>query len=134
MVSISWFALGVIIIAPNIMSFLQLSLSRMREFDADYLAVLLTGDPEGLAMALGKLEAYETTTFDILFSRNGHSAPIPSILRTHPNTEARIERLLALKAAAKSDLDYSEHDRFAVPADYQQLIRKPQWHVGGFWY
>lgn len=134
LVSISWFALGIIIVAPNIMSFLQLSLSRMREFDADHLAVLLTGDPEGLAMALGKLEAYETSTFDILFGRGGHSASIPSILRTHPNTEERIERLLLLKEPPKSDLNYSEHDKFAVPVHYQESIRKPQWHLGGFWY
>jgi Zn-dependent protease with chaperone function len=54
--TISWLALGVLIVAPKIMSYLQLLLSRMREFDADRQAALLTGDPEGLAMALGKLE------------------------------------------------------------------------------
>lgn len=97
LVTISWFALGILIVAPTIMSFLQLSLSRMREFDADRQAVLLTGDPEGLAMALSKLEAYEATIFSILFGRNP-SASIPSVLRTHPGTAERIERLLSLKA------------------------------------
>lgn len=133
MVTISWFALGMLIVAPTIMSFLQLSLSRMREFDADHQAVLLTGDPEGLAMALSKLEAYETSVFDILLGR-GHGASIPSILRTHPDTEERIERLLSLKEPPKQALKYSNHDRFAVPVHYQKSVRKPRWHLGGFWY
>lgn len=97
LVTISWLALGILIVAPTIMSFLQLSLSRMREFDADRQAILLTGDPEGLAMALSKLEAYEASIFAILFGR-GYSPSTPSILRTHPGTKERIERLLSLKA------------------------------------
>ena len=133
MVTISWSALAVLIVAPNIMSFLQLSLSRMREFDADRQAVLLTGDPEGLAMALGKLDAYETSVFDILLG-HGHSASIPSILRTHPVTEERVERLLSLKELPNQALKYSNHDHFVVPVRYQKSIRKPRWHLGGFWY
>ncbi|MDO9422639.1 MAG: zinc metalloprotease HtpX [Methylobacter sp.] len=133
LVTISWFALGVLIMAPTLMSFLQLLLSRIREFDADRQAVLLTGDPEGLAMALSKLEAYETSILDILFGR-GHSASIPSILRTHPDTEERIDRLLRLKGLPNQALKYSNHDRFAVPVHYQKSVRKPRWHLGGFWY
>ena len=131
-VTISWFALSILIVAPTMMSFLQLSLSRMREFDADRQAVLLTGDPEGLAMALGKLEAYETSLFDMLFGR-GYRASIPSVLRTHPDTQERIERLLSLKESPEQDLKYSHHDRFAVPVHYQKSVRKPRWHLGGFW-
>ncbi|WP_340124376.1 zinc metalloprotease HtpX [Methylobacter svalbardensis] len=133
LVTISWFALGVLIVAPTLMSFLQLSLSRMKEFDADHQAVLLTGDPKGLAMALSKLEAYETSILDILFG-GGHSASIPSILRTHPDTEERIDRLLRLKGLPNQALKYSNHDRFAVPVHYQKSVRKPRWHLGGFWY
>ncbi|MGR9014541.1 MAG: zinc metalloprotease HtpX [Gammaproteobacteria bacterium] len=133
MVTISWFAVGVLIVAPNVMSFLQLSLSRIREFDADHQAALLTGDPEGLAMALRKLEAYETSILDVIFGR-GHSARVPSILRTHPNTEERIKRLLKLKELPTQALKYSNHDRFAIPVHYQKSVRKPRWHFGGFWY
>ncbi|MGZ8241530.1 MAG: zinc metalloprotease HtpX [Methylobacter sp.] len=132
-VTISWFALGVLIVAPTIMSFLQLSLSRMKEFDADHHAILLTNDPEGLAMALSKLEVYESSLLDILFGR-GHRGSIPSVLRTHPDTEERIKRLLSLKATSKQALKYSNHDRFSVPVHYQKSIRKPRRHIGGFWY
>jgi heat shock protein HtpX len=132
-VTISWFALGVLIVAPPIMNFLQLSLSRMKEFDADRQAILLTNDPEGLAMALSKLEVYESSLLDILFGR-GHRESIPSVLRTHPDTEERIKRLLSLKTASTQAWQYSNHDRFSVPAHYQKSIRKPRWHIGGFWY
>ncbi|WP_036305098.1 zinc metalloprotease HtpX [Methylobacter tundripaludum] len=133
LVTISWFALGVLIAAPTIMGFLQLSLSRMKEFDADRQAVLLTGDPEGLAMALSKLEVYESSIFDILLGR-GHRGSIPSVLRTHPDTEERIKRLLSLKELSKQTLKYSNHDGFSVPVHYQKSIRNPRRHLGGFWY
>jgi len=133
-VTISWFALGVLIVAPTIMSFLQLSLSRMREFDADRQAVLLTGDAEGLAMALSKLEIYESSIFDILFGSGHRKTSDTSILRTHPDTDERIKRLLRLKEYPKQTLKYSNHDRFDIPVHYQKSVRKPRWHFGGFWY
>ena len=104
----------------------------MREFDADRQAVLLTGDPEGLAMALNKLEAFEPPTNDIRFYRN-HRASTPSILRTHPNTEERIDYLLSLKKLTDRTLKYSNDDRFAIPVHYQKTIRKPRWHFRGLW-
>lgn len=134
LVTISWSALGVLVMAPTIMSSLQLSLSRMKEFDADRHAVLLTGDPEGLAMALRKLELYESSVFDMLFGRSGHGASIPSILRTHPETEERIKQLLSLKKPSRQTLQYSIHEKFYIPAHYRKSIRKPRWHLGGFWY
>jgi heat shock protein HtpX len=133
LVTISWPALGILILAPTIMSFLQLSLSRMKEFDADRHAISLTNDPEGLAMALSKLEVYESSIFDILFGR-GHRGTIPSVLRTHPDTEERVKRLLSLIGSSKQAMNYSTPDRFSVPAHYQKSVRKPRRHIGGFWY
>lgn len=132
-VTISWFALSVLIVAPTLMSFLQLSLSRLKEFDADHQAILLTGDPEGLAIALRKLEMYESSFLDIIFGQ-GRSQSIPSILRSHPDTEERIKRLLHLEAPLQPTLNYANHDRFDVPDHYQKLIKKPRRHFGGFWY
>lgn len=132
-VTISWFALGVLIIAPTLMSFLQLSLSRMKEFDADRHAILLTDDPEALAMALAKLEVYESSILDILFGR-GHKGSIPSVFRTHPDTEERIKRLLNLKSSTNREAKYPDHERFFVPVHYQKSIKKPRRHLGGFWY
>ena len=83
-------------------------------------------------MALSKLEAYDASIFDMLLGR-GH-ASIPSILRTHPDTEERIKRLLSVKKSSTPILEYSNHDRFTVPVHYQKLIRKPRWRLGGFRY
>ena len=58
--SIPWLFILILIFAPTLSLLLQLALSRTREFDADLGAAILTGDPEGLAMALAKMETYES--------------------------------------------------------------------------
>ncbi len=77
------------------MALLQLALARTREFDADLEAAQLTGDPAGLASALAKLEYYHHGGFERLFLPS-RRLPEPSLLRTHPPTAGRIERLRAL--------------------------------------
>jgi len=56
---VSWLAILLLVFAPTLSALLQLALSRTREFDADLGAAELTGDPEGLASALAKLEAHQ---------------------------------------------------------------------------
>jgi heat shock protein HtpX len=131
--TISWFALGVLIMAPHIITFLELSLSRMREFDADHQAVLLTSDPEGLAMALNKLDIFETSIFDILFHR-GYRTSTPSMFRTHPDTQERINRLLSLKKPAEQILNYSINEQLTIPIHYKKSIRKPCWQIRRLWH
>ena len=84
----------VIFFAPYVSMMLQLALSRTREYDADLNAARLTGDPRGLAHALGKLEHYPLRILDLFMP--GGKVPSPSILRSHPHTQKRIVRLLAL--------------------------------------
>ncbi|MEL6747155.1 MAG: zinc metalloprotease HtpX [Pseudomonadota bacterium] len=55
---VPWMAIILLYLAPTFTSLLQLGLSRTREYDADLEGALLTGDPDGLAMALNKLERY----------------------------------------------------------------------------
>ncbi|HEY5791122.1 MAG TPA: zinc metalloprotease HtpX [Gammaproteobacteria bacterium] len=86
-----------LVIAPTASALLQLALSRTREFSADLAAVELTGDPEGLASALARLEQAPDAWWQrVLFP--GRREPNPSLLRTHPLTAERVERLLALRA------------------------------------
>ena len=91
-----WFAVLLLIAAPTIGGLLQMALSRAREFDADLGAVLLTGDPDGLASALVKLERIQGRHWESLVLP-GSRLPEPSILRTHPKTEDRVNRLMSLK-------------------------------------
>lgn len=93
--SISWFAVLLLIFAPAISSLLQLALSQVREFDADLGAVNLTGDPQGLASALAKLEQQQGGLLKRILIP-GRRDPEPSLLRTHPRTEERISRLFSL--------------------------------------
>lgn len=86
-------ALIVLLIAPTGVSLLQLALSRNREFDADATAVDLTGDAQGLASALGKLESEQASILRRLFWPYT-PGDVPTLFRTHPKTEERIERLL----------------------------------------
>lgn len=94
---VPWPAVIVLMAAPTIGGLLQLALSRTREFDADLGAAMLTGDPEGLAVALKKLEKAQGRLWEGILLP-GSRIPDPSILRSHPLTDDRIERLLALKA------------------------------------
>lgn len=95
---VPWLGVLVLIFAPTVGGLLQLALSRTREFDADLGAALLTRDPDGLAMALAKLERAQGRNWETLMLPSGR-IPDPSILRTHPPTEERVARLMALKGA-----------------------------------
>jgi heat shock protein HtpX len=90
---------------------LQLGISRSREFLADERAARLTGDPEGLATALQRLQH----AGEALLAR-GAPAPTPAtaslaivnplagsgvfrLFATHPPLADRIARLLAMAAS-----------------------------------
>ncbi|MDA8094189.1 MAG: zinc metalloprotease HtpX [Betaproteobacteria bacterium] len=92
--ALSWFTVFALILSPTLMAFLQLMLSRVREFDADRGAADLTGDPEGMAMALEKIERDESRPAGHPFSLR-HLLGI-LVFRTHPRTDERIRRLAVL--------------------------------------
>lgn len=92
MVHVPWPVVALLIFAPTLMALFQLGLSRTREHDADRAAAELTGDPEGLIRALGKLERLTGRFWEEILLP-GRRIPEPSLLRTHPPTESRIRRL-----------------------------------------
>lgn len=95
-----------IFVAPLAATVIQLGISRTREFAADAGAARLTGNPRALAKALQRLESSATQqplegspAFAPLLIIN----PLPrnlmrSLFSTHPATEDRIKRLLALES------------------------------------
>jgi heat shock protein HtpX len=92
---VPWLLLLILLLSPNLSALLQLALSRSREYDADLEAVNLTGDAGGLASALAKIEYFQGGWVErILFP--GRRMPDPSLLRTHPRTRERIQRLMSL--------------------------------------
>ncbi len=97
---------GVLFFAPTMSALLQMALSRTREYDADLNAARLTGDPSGLARALQKIDSYTFRFLDIFYVP-GKKMPGPSMLRTHPHTEKRIERLMDLGSRFSRKKDYA---------------------------
>jgi heat shock protein HtpX len=96
---VPWGAVLLLLFAPTIGALLQLGLSRTREYDADFGAVMLTGDPDGLASALLKLETAQKAHWEGMVLPGGR-IPDPSLLRSHPRTADRIARLMAMKQSA----------------------------------
>lgn len=104
-------ALAVMIIAPIAAMLIQMAISRSREFGADAGGAEICGDPEALASALKKIEAYakglpmpvadahpETAQMMIINPLSGGG--IRSLFSTHPATEERVEKLLAIARGA----------------------------------
>jgi len=92
--------LVVVILAPIIATIVQLAISRQREYLADASGALTTRDPDALANALGKLEAYgqpmkrqNTSTAHLFFSNPLKGGGISKLFSTHPPLADRISRL-----------------------------------------
>lgn len=93
-----------IILAPISATIIQMSLSRTREFAADEGAAKLTGNSQGLAKALarldnqnGHLSVEEMPAFSALLIINPLSSNfVNNLFSTHPPTNSRIENLKQL--------------------------------------
>jgi len=134
--TLPWLPILLLILSPTINLLLQLALSRTREFAADIEAATLTGDPNGLASALKKMEQYQSSLISKLFLP-GRRNPHPSVLRTHPHTEERIRRLVSL---SEKKPDWGPGLRTFGPSDFQapshltRMSGKPRTRIGGIWY
>jgi heat shock protein HtpX len=94
-----------VLIAPIAATLVQMSISRAREFMADEAAARYTGTPLTLASALRKIEAWSreipmqagSPATAHLFIHNPFSVEgLASLFRTHPPTEQRVARLMAI--------------------------------------
>ncbi len=103
-------ALLIMIVAPLAAMLIQLAISRAREFEADRGGAEVSGDPQALASALQKIERYargqpiataemhpETAQMMIINPLSGSG--VQRLFSTHPSTQERIARLLAMARA-----------------------------------
>ena len=101
-------ALGLlgVLVAPFAAMLVQMAISRSREFLADEAGARLTRDPRALASALRKIEAWSpevslsagTPATAHLFIVNPFAGGgLLRLFRTHPSTDARVARLLAME-------------------------------------
>ena len=130
---IPWLLILLLVFAPTVGTLLQLALSRTREFDADLDAAAMTGDPAGLAAALQKLERYQGRFWEEIVLP-GRRVPEPSVLRSHPATEARIERLMELRGEPRPPLAEGPTGVHRHHSMIPQTPRRPRWRRSGFWY
>jgi heat shock protein HtpX len=97
----------VMLLAPLAASLIQMAISRAREFEADRGGAEISGDPRALASALTKIHRYaqgmpmeaaerhpETAQMMIMNPLSGGG--IRGLFSTHPSTEERVERLMAM--------------------------------------
>lgn len=126
-----WIAIGLLVAAPTIGGLMQLALSRAREYDADLDAVGLTGDPEGLASALVTLERKQRGMWEGLLLP-GSRSPEPSLLRSHPRTEDRVERLQSLSREPEPYVVVAD-ERPRIGRDIVPVSRRPRVRMTGVW-
>lgn len=95
--------IGVWLLAPMAAMFVRMAISRTREYGADVRAAQLTGDPEGLALALERLasgvqhvpmEAGHGENVHMIV--NGFAGGLGQMMSTHPPIEERVRRLRAM--------------------------------------
>lgn len=97
--------LGLLLVAPLAATLLQLAISRAREYDADATAAAVTGDPEGLASALARLESgnrlipndHSPATAHLFIVNPLSGGGLMGLFSTHPPIEERVRKLLALR-------------------------------------
>jgi len=99
-----------IILAPIAAMLIQMAISRSREYAADASGAQLAGGPEGLISALKKLEDANRRIPMNVSPAEGHmfivmplsaqKSAFMDLFRTHPNTEKRIAKLIAMMGQA----------------------------------
>jgi len=129
-----WLGVAILMLAPVGSTLLQLALSRTREYEADRGAVRITGDPAGLASALQKVEKAKKGWLQAVMP--GRKIPEPAMLRTHPPTDDRIERLMAMAGGGETlPQPASIPEPLVNPPTGYEVRRRPRWHVlSGLWY
>ncbi len=100
-------SIAIALLAPFAAGLIQMAISRAREFEADRGGAAISGDPAALASALDKihrvaqgipLEAAEAhpETAQMMIMNPLSGGGLRGLFSTHPSTEERITRLLAM--------------------------------------
>jgi heat shock protein HtpX len=102
----------VMFLAPIAASLIQMAISRAREFEADRGGAEISGDPRALASALQKIHQYANggiplqaaerhpETAQMMIMNPLSAGGLRGLFSTHPSTEERVQRLLAMAPAA----------------------------------
>ena len=101
----------VMFLAPIAASLIQMAISRAREFEADRGGAEISGDPHSLASALQKIQQYANggiplqaaerhpETAQMMIVNPLSAGGLRGLFSTHPSTEERVQRLMAMAPA-----------------------------------
>ena len=100
-------AILIMIVAPLAAGLIQMAISRSREFEADRGGAQISGEPKALAAALEKIHNYahqvplqiaeqHPETAQMMIINPLSAGGLRGLFSTHPATEERVARLLAL--------------------------------------
>jgi heat shock protein HtpX len=104
--------IAVALLAPLAASLIQMAISRSREYEADRGGAEISGDPDALADALGKIQMHaegriplgpaeaHPETAQMMILNPLSAGGIKGLFSTHPPTEERIARLRAMARQA----------------------------------
>jgi heat shock protein HtpX len=130
----SWQSIAVMVLAPTLMSLLQLTLARTREFDTDRSAALLTGDPLGVASAISRLDASPGSPLeDLTPPVPARRVGLPSMLRLSIDVQSRIARVSAFQAPPMPPLDIAEGPRISL-IGVGPIELRPRYRLPGVWF
>ena len=99
--------IAVALLAPLAASLIQMAISRAREFEADRGGAEISGDPNALADALSKIDAFargipmpvadaHPATAQMMIMNPLSGGGLAGLFSTHPATEARVAKLRSL--------------------------------------
>ena len=131
-------AIVIAVIGPIAAGLVQMAISRGREYEADRSGAEISGDPQALASALQKIEAYaKGGYFNPDAERNPATAHMfiinplaggkgDSLFSTHPATHNRVEALMAMTGLVRGQPAAS----VAAPARATAVPVTPQRRMG----
>jgi len=119
--------LAMVFLAPLAAGLVQMAISRGREYEADRIGAEISGRPQALASALAKISNLaaripnmtaemhpETGQLMIVNPLSGRGAD--NLFSTHPSTQNRIERLMAMAGGARPPVPGGETSSFEAAA------------------
>ncbi|MBV6631752.1 MAG: zinc metalloprotease HtpX [Alphaproteobacteria bacterium] len=136
----------VAILAPFAAMIVQMAISRSREYEADRIGAEICGEPRWLASALQRIQGAASTidypraeanpaTAHMFIINPLHVHAMDGLFSTHPKTEERISRLMAMGGGGQTKVS-SQPSRMAPTAGQrmaQQRWREPRQRKAGPW-
>jgi heat shock protein HtpX len=109
--------IAIAILAPLAAGFIQMAISRTREFEADRGGAEISGDPRALASALDKIHRHTTDipfttaeshpeTAQMMIMNPLSGQHIAKLFSTHPPTEERVTKLLEMAGSFDFQSDH----------------------------